>query len=221
MYRSLLSDDCKAPTQQPTNAKLRTYTREVITVLGCIEVEVHYEGQQERLRLLVVANNGPALFGRDWLNKITLNWKVLNFISRTPSTPARTLADVLDHHEAVFADGLGTVRGVTAKIHVEPRASPRFCKARLIPYALRNKVAMELEQLEKQGIVVPVEFADWAAPIVPVLKKDGSVCICGDYKLTVNRESKLDKYPLLRIEDLFASLAGGKPFMKLDLAHAY
>ena len=216
IYRSLWSGDRKAPTLQPTNAKLRTYTREEITVLGCIEVEVRYEGQQERLRLLVVANDGPALFGRDWLNKITLNWKAL---SRTPSTPARTLAEVLDQHEAVFADGLGTVRGVTAKIHVDPQASPRFCKARPIPYALRNKVAMELERLEKQGIIEPVEFADWAAPIVSVLKKDGSVRICGDYKLTVNRASKLDKYPLPRIEDLFASLAGGKS--KLDLAHAY
>ena len=66
-----------------------------------------------------------------------------------------------------------------------------------------------------------MEFADWAAPIVPVLKQDGTVHICGDYKLTVNCAAKLDKYPLPRIEDLFTSLAGGTSFMKLGLAHAY
>ena len=66
-----------------------------------------------------------------------------------------------------------------------------------------------------------MEFSDWAAPIVPVLKGDGRVRICGDYKVTVNRLAKLDKYPIPRIEELFASLAGGKAFTKLDLLHAY
>ena len=58
-------------------------------------------------------------------------------------------------------------------------------------------------------------------PIVPVLKKDGTVRICGDYKLTVNQASKVDSYPLPKIDDLFASLAGGKTFSKLNLANAY
>ena len=57
--------------------------------------------------------------------------------------------------------------------------------------------------------------------IVPVLKNDGSVHICGDYKLTANQAAKVDTYPLPRIKDLLASLAGGKKsFSKLDLAHA-
>ena len=45
--------------------------------------------------------------------------------------------------------------------------------------------------------------------------------ICGGYKLTVNKAAKPDTYPFPRIEDLFASLAGGQTFSKLDLAHAY
>ena len=35
------------------------------------------------------------------------------------------------------------------------------------------------------------------------------------------RATETDTYPLPRIEDLFASLARGKIFSKLDLAHAY
>ena len=53
------------------------------------------------------------------------------------------------------------------------------------------------------------------------MKRDGTVRLCGDYKLTVNRVAKIDSYPLPRIEDLFAKLSGGKTFTKLDLAHAY
>ena len=44
---------------------------------------------------------------------------------------------------------------------------------------------------------------------------------CRDYKTTVNRVANLDPYPIPRIEDLFASLVGGKLFTKLDLGHAY
>ena len=48
-------------------------------------------------------------------------------------------------------------------------------------------VAKELDRLEEEGIIEPVTFSDWAAPIVPVLKADkSSVWICGDFKLTVN-----------------------------------
>ena len=64
-------------------------------------------------------------------------------------------------------------------------------------------------------------MSDWAAPIVPVLKRDSSVRICGDHKLTVNQAAKLDPYPLPRIEDLFSRLSAGKRFTKLDKAHAY
>ena len=64
-------------------------------------------------------------------------------------------------------------------------------------------------------------FSDWAAPIVPVLKGDGSIRICGDYKLTVNLEATPDVYPLPRVEDLFSSLSSGTLFYKLDLSHAY
>jgi len=56
---------------------------------------------------------------------------------------------------------------------------------------------------------------------VPVLKKDEGKRVCGNYKLTVNQAAKVDTYPLPWIEDLFTSLAGGKAFSKLDLAHAY
>jgi len=56
----------------------------------------------------------------------------------------------------------------------------------------------------------------------PYLKNDGSIWICGDYKVTIKQVCQVDSYPLARIDDLFTSLAGGKKkFLKLDLAHAY
>lgn len=70
-------------------------------------------------------------------------------------------------------------------------------------------------------MITPVEHSDWATPVVPVNKKDGSGRLCGDFKVTLNSQLCVDKYPVPRIEDLFASLAGGQHFSKLDLANAY
>ena len=77
--------------------------------------------------------------------------------------------------------------------------------------------------MEREKIIEPVQFSDWASPVVPVLKQDKkTVRLCGDFKLTVNKVSKLDKYPIPKIEDLFAQLAGGKAFTKLDdISQAY
>ena len=67
-----------------------------------------------------------------------------------------------------------------------------------------------------------MEFAEWAAPIVVVGKSDRrSVRICGDFRMTLNPVSKLDRYPIPKVEDLFASLKKGKLFTKLDLSSAY
>ena len=48
-----------------------------------------------------------------------------------------------------------------------------------------------------------------------------TIQISVDYKVTVNHVAKLDRYPLLRIGNLFTMLAGEKSFTKLDLSHTY
>ena len=104
---------------------------------------------------------------------------------------------------------------------MEESEHPHFFKPRSVPLALKTKVEAELERLVEEGIVEPVNFSEWAAPIVPVMKGDGSIRICGDYKLRVNRGAKADVYPIPSIDKIFASVAGGKEFTKLDLSHAY
>ena len=48
-------------------------------------------------------------------------------------------------------------------------------------------VEKELNRLVSEGTLEPVQFSEWAAPIVPVLKKDKqSIRFCGDFRRTVN-----------------------------------
>ena len=50
--------------------------------------------------------------------------------------------------------------------------------------------------------IEPVQFAKWAAPIFPVVKGDGTVHICGDYKLTVNQASTVDQLTRTHFQEL-------------------
>ena len=52
-------------------------------------------------------------------------------------------------------------------------------------------------------------------------KPDGSVRLCGDFKVTVSPSLEIETHPLPNPEDLFATLAGGVMFSESDLAHAY
>ncbi len=63
--------------------------------------------------------------------------------------------------------------------------------------------------------------SEWATPVVVVPKADGGVRPCGDFKVTINPVLKVDQYPSPKAEDLFATLAGGKRFSKLDMSQAY
>ena len=214
-FTSLQSGQSKLKLDQ-ASVRLLTYTGESITVVGSTQVTVEYKGQTRTLPLLVTQGNGPSLLGRDWLGTLRLDWQRI-FKVESP----RTLQGVLEENSDVFKPGLGKLNGVTAKLYVDSSVQPRFHKPRPLPFALRSKVDEELDRLQGLGVILPVQFADWAAPIIPVQKGDGKMRLCGDYKVTINTAIKQDKYPIPRIEELFASLAGGKSFSKLDLSHAY
>ena len=78
----------------------------------------------------------------------------------------------------MFASGYGHLKKFNASIKLQ--AQPIFLKARAVPYALKDKSEQELQRLEDEGIIYKVNQSEWAAPVVLVPKKDGSLRVCGD-----------------------------------------
>ena len=145
----------------------------------------------------VSVGNGPPLMGRNWLKHIRLDWQQIATIRNKPIE----LNDLLDKHIALFKEELGTVHPEKAVLNVKPDATPRSFKPRPVPFAIKEAIGKELDRLEEQGILKKVKSSDWAAPIVPVPKKDGRFRICGDYKVTINQALTVDQthFPSLKI----------------------
>ena len=200
--------------------RLSTYSGEGLQVLGTKMVQVKYEDQVNTLPLIVVEGTGVSLLGRNWLGSIRINWGAIKKLA----TP---LDQLLDKYQELFQEELGTLKeldtgkDVQVCLSVRPGAQPTFCRHRSVPYALKGAIEQEIEKLEKEGVLEPVRYSEWATPLVAVTKADGGMRLCGDYKVTVNPSLEADKYPMPTPEDLFATLAGGKKFTKLDLSRAY
>ena len=201
---------------QPTDIALTTYTGESLSIMGTYNVQVCYQSQVHTLPLIVVKGHGPSLFGRNWLEKIKIDWNSIHALQNSYS-----LSSLLDKYSSLFSDTLELLQGITAKLHVHPQATPKFFRARPVPYRLKDNIEKELNRLQMLGIISPVQHADWTAPIVPILKRDGNLRLCGNYKVTVNQALTPDPYLLPRIEDIFAVQQGGTLFTKLDLSQAY
>ena len=182
----------------PSN-RLHAYTGHPLKVHGQLIAHLKYQDQSADVPLLVVEGSGPSLFGRDWLSQIRLDWtKICNIrVSETdlPKGVASQLRTTIQNHPNVFKPGLGTVKGITAKLEMKPDAPPKFCKAHPVPYALQEAVEAEYNHLESEGIVERVGFSEWATLMVHVPKVDGTTLSSGDYAITVNPQHYVPQYP--------------------------
>ena len=87
------------------------------------------------------------------------------------------------------------------------------------PFALRKLTEEMIAKMLEQGIVKP-SSSPWAGPVVLVSKKDGSMRFCVDYR-RLNSITRMDTYPLPRVDDSLDLLAQTSHFSTLDLASGY
>ena len=101
-------------------------------------------------------------------NIVHVNQHDENQKSPLAETEATDLEEILNRYDNVFKEELGLLKGTTVTIHIEKDAHPQFYKPRQVPFSMKDKVLKELTRLEDQGIIKPVQFSDWATPIVLV-----------------------------------------------------
>lgn len=104
---------------------------------------------------------------------------------------------------------------------MKENVKPIFHKARSVPFKLIAMIEKELDRLCNEGILEKVNTSRWATPIVPVLKKNNQVRICGDFSVTLNSNLIVDEHPLPTTDELFYSMERCTIFSKIDFQNAY
>ncbi|GJV02910.1 putative reverse transcriptase domain-containing protein [Tanacetum coccineum] len=115
--------------------------------------------------------------------------------------------------------GLPPLRQVEFRIDLVPRAAPvAHALFRLAPSEMRELSVQSQELLEKGFI--RLSSSPWGAPVFFVKKNDGSFRKCIDYR-DLNKLIIKNRYPLMRIDELFDQLLGSSVYSKIDLRSRY
>ncbi|KAL3205994.1 hypothetical protein MRX96_040441 [Rhipicephalus microplus] len=168
-------------------------------------------------KLVIVKGQRQSLLGLDWFPALGIKVTGVHRMDEL----AMAFDKLFEEFAVVFDGGLGCYKGPPVKLALNPEVVPVRLKARTVPFALRQKIDAELDKLLQQGVLEPVDCAEWETPIVTPLKGNGDVRICADYKCTINKALQQHAYPVPVVSHVLASLSGGTIFAKLDLAQAY
>jgi len=216
-----------SPSLKPTSVQLRSYTGQPLLVKGTCELSACLYDKSFLMHVHVIECSGPPLLGRDMILKSSLDLaSFVNFCEKTVNPGSDTCAvslinSCIAEFSELFQPELGHCTKTKAKLCLKNDAVPKFFKPRPVPFARMQAVKDELQRLEENGTISRVRHSEWATPIVPVLKANGKMRICGDFKVTLNPQILTDQFPLPTPDELFTKLNNGDKFSKIDLADAY
>ena len=115
-----------------------------------------------------------------------------------------SLPRVICDYEDVFPNelpGLPPPRDVDFRIELHPGTSPiSMTPHRMTPVEL-HELKVQIQELLGKGFIRP-STSPWDAPVLFAKKKDKTLRLCIDYR-QLNRVTIKNRYPLLRIDDLF------------------
>ncbi len=110
-------------------------------------------------------------------------------------------------------------RRVDHAIKVMPGVTPPAKAPYRMTHEELKELKVQLEELLAKGYIKPSKSPS-GAPVLFVHKKDGTLRMCVDYR-TLNKVMVKNRYPLLRIDDLFDRLSRAKVFSRIDLRSGY
>ncbi|XP_011859462.1 PREDICTED: uncharacterized protein K02A2.6-like [Vollenhovia emeryi] len=215
----------KGETVFKMDLKLVAANQTPIQLYGYITVKVRSDESVCELNMYLTVQPREPLLGREWMLQLREFKSILKSLGQIQSVSTMSkssrVQELLKDFPKLADPSISKVSNIQARLNVKANITPVFLRPRSVPFRLRAKVEEELDKLVNAGIFERVDCADWATPIVPVIKKDGSVRICGDYSVTLNPNLKIDAHPLPTPDELLTQMAGGIIFSKIDLTQAY
>ncbi|XP_060726840.1 uncharacterized protein K02A2.6-like [Tachysurus vachellii] len=209
----------KVPLQPPA-ARLVTYSRTPIDVLGCMHATVKKDCNTCAVDFYIV-EKGTALMGMDLITALQLSIKGDTILSEPVTTAnAGSSESVLQLSTHAEMSSVGCVTGFMHKVKISDAVTPVRQKLRRLPFSVRTAVSVEIERLLSAGIIERIDASPWVSPIVVTMKKTGGIRMCMDLR-EPNKAVIIDYYALPHMEELLTALAGSTVFSTIDLESAY
>ena len=104
---------------------------------------------------------------------------------------------------------------VEHKIQTYPDAKPVRQKLRTVNPRKAATVKAEVEKLLKVGFIYPISLTEWVSNLVPIDKKQGTICVCTDFR-DLNKACPKDNYPTPFIDQIIEGCAGSEVFSFMD-----
>ncbi|KAJ7991327.1 hypothetical protein DPEC_G00296170 [Dallia pectoralis] len=153
-------------------------------------------------------------YGRSKIDVVGLLYLPVRY---TSTTVDRFPFHITRHGENIMGLDLFLSLGFTLQDNNGARILQR---ASCFPLALRDAVTQELQRLQADGIIEPIDASPWVSNLVIARKKSGELRVCVDLR-QVNKAVVPDKYPLPTTEELTTHFYGSRVFSKLDLRQGY
>lgn len=209
------------PRLETTNRSPTSASGDTVQLFGSFKCKLNLKDKEQNGECYV--SSRLNLFGSDWMTMFGL-WNVplatvCNVVHYGHSQPIAVEAEKMFPN--LFSEGLGLCSKTKASLTLKANAKPIFRKARSAPFAAMPLIEEEILKQRRQNVYSPIEYSDYAAPIVVVKKKNGNLRICGDYSTGLNDALEPNKFPLPTPEQIFTGLTGKKIFSKIDLSDAF
>lgn len=192
-----------------------------IGIIGKFQARVKLYNR-EAVGDIYVSSTTLNVLGSDWMTKLDL-WSIpIEKVCNAISGESSILTQQLEHDfPEVFKHGLGLCNKMQASLKLKDGTVPIYRRARPVSFAAAEPIAEELKRLQLLGVITPITYAEYAAPIVVVKKANGKIRICADYSTGLNDALVPNKYPLPTPDAIFSKMSQFKVFSKIDLSDAF
>jgi hypothetical protein len=129
---------------------------------------------------------------------------------------------LLGRHQQVFGSippGRPPDRGFEHTIELEEGAKPMITTPYHHPWRFKDDIEKAIKKLLAMGHIRP-NNSPFASSVVLVLKKDGTMRMCINYR-ALNKKTIKNRYLIPHIDELMDELHGAILFSKIDLRSGY
>nr|XP_049466096.1 uncharacterized protein K02A2.6-like [Anopheles coluzzii] len=211
--------DIGQPSLIRATVKAKAASQEYLELMGEFEALLTIASRTQKA-VVRVAYANLLLLGADVVESFSLGSIPMDHYCSSIDAESATQMTWEERFPTVFR-GMGLCTKSSIKLKVKEGSRPIFRPKRPVAYAMLKTVDEELDRLETLNVITPVDYSEWAAPIVVVRKANGKIRICGDYSTGLNDLLQSHEYPLPLPEDIFAKLSKCRIFSKIDLSDAF